>query len=114
MKKVNDSIFKTIFIILSVLFATPSIIYLIKHKTVFGFSNYYRYLLNGSTPVLQAVVFICIFIMITVVYLVITKKQEKIFKNFKSIILFVMIISCIFAIIMPFTSTDVYYYMGTR
>ena len=50
--------------------------------------------------------------MFSVIYLLIIKKEKHIFKNKKEVIVFITIIAAIFMIILPYLSSDIYYYIG--
>ncbi len=104
---------KTLFIALSILFAIPSIIYLIQNKSIVNFESSYQFLLTNSiSRIDHTIVFFILFIGITILYFGIIKKHKELFKNIKNIIIFVAIITVLFAIILPFTSSDIFYYIG--
>ena len=101
---------KTLFIALSILFAIPSIIYLIQNKSIVNFESSYQFLLTNSiSRIDHTIVFFILFISITILYFGIIKKHKELFKNIKNIIIFVAIITVLFAIILPFTSSDIFY-----
>ena len=111
-KERKNKIIKISFIILNILLIIPTIIYYIKNKTVYGFNTYYNFFINPEfNKIISTIIYIVILIAIFTLYLVILKKKD-LFKNLKQIILFVIIISVIIGIILPFTSSDVFYYMG--
>ena len=104
--------FKIIFIILSLLFAMPSIIYLIQNKTVINFNTYYNFFINTNiNKIFSTIIYLIIFIAMMITYFYIIKKQE-IFKDIKEVLKYITIISIIFVIILPWTSSDIFYYMG--
>ena len=52
--KNSKNILKILFIISSIIFAIPSIIYLIKNQTIYQFEPYFKYLLtNNIDPLYQ-------------------------------------------------------------
>lgn len=105
---------KITFIVSCVLFAIPSAAYLVNNKTFFKFEHYFKFFLNDTTDRLkQTFMYIIILIVMTVIYTLIIKNREKIFKNVKSIFLFILLVSSIFIITIPFMSSDVFYYLGT-
>jgi len=117
LKKINDkvnlSIFtKVLFIIFGIMLAIPSINYYIENGTIFKFDTYYQFLLNNTDIKLQTLYYFIILLLITASYFFIIKNRKKIFKDFKSIMIFVTIISLIFVIVIPFFSSDVFYYLG--
>ena len=103
---------KIIFIILSIAFIIPSIIYLIKNCTVLGFENYYNFFINdGKNKVLSTMVYITIFLSLSAIYLYFIKKKD-IFKNIKKLLIYVAGVSVIFLVMLPWHSSDIFYYMG--
>lgn len=104
-------IVKSAFIILSILFMIPSVIYLIQNKTVMGFNIYFNFFLtNDISKTISAIVYLVIFVLLTILYLLMIKM--KCFSNIKSILKFVAIIGIIFIVMLPWTSSDIFYYMG--
>lgn len=111
--KVDLSILtKNFFIIFCMILAIPSINYYIEKGTIFKFNTYYRFLFNNADIKMQTIYYFIILAFITLTYFVIIKNRDKIFKNFKSIMIFIAIISIIFIIMIPFFSSDVFYYLG--
>lgn len=112
MKKKNEMILKLFFLILSVLFVIPSVIYLLRYKTVFGFCTYYNFFINdGAHKVLSSVLYLFIFICMSILYILLVK-NESIFKNIKQLLIYIAIVSVIFILMLPWTSSDIFYYMG--
>ncbi len=116
MKKINESeIFKLLFILLAITFAVPSIAFMIHNKTVLNFTGdlEFRFLLTKNVSRgLQAIVYFAIVALMVIVYYFIIKKRNVIFKNIKQILIFVSIITLVFVLVLPFSSSDVFYYMG--
>lgn len=111
--RVNLSVLiKVLFIIFSIMIAIPSINYYKEKGTIFKFDTYYRFLFNNADIKMQTIYYFIILALITLTYFVIIKNRDKIFKNFKSIMIFISIISIIFIIMIPFFSSDVFYYLG--
>ena len=111
-EKIIDNILKTLFILLSICLIIPSLIYIIQNKTIMNFKTYYNFFLNNDiNKMIPAIVFIVLFLLIFIVYILIAKRKE-IFKNIKQILIFVGITGLIFMFMMPWTSSDVFYYMG--
>lgn len=107
----KNRISKISFVILSILLVIPSIIYLIQNKTVMGFNIYFDFFLNKDiSNILSASVFLILFILLTIIYFIIDKL--KCFKDIKSILIFIAIVGIIFTIMLPWTSSDIFYYMG--
>lgn len=108
----KNKILKTTFIILNILLIIPTIIYLIKNKAILGFNTYYNFFINEEvSKIISTTIYIAIITAIFAIYLKILK-NKNIFKNIKQILIFIAIISTITAIILPSTSSDVFYYMG--
>jgi len=107
-----DKVLKIAFTILSMLFVLPSIIYLIKYKTIYKFGAWFLFALNGSNRISQTVLYFMILVAMTIIYILIIKNKNKIFKNFKQTIIFISVISLIFVCGIPFMSSDVFYYLG--
>lgn len=103
---------KIVFIILCALFAVPSICYYINKGTILNFDRYYQFLLNNTDIMKQTECYILILTMITLCYILIIKNRKELFKNIKSILIIVAIVSAIFIVVIPFTSSDVFYYLG--
>ena len=114
-KKVDDKLnmlLKILFIVSCLLFAVPSICYYFEMGTILEFDRYYQFLLNKTDIKIQTVWYLIILSIITITYYVIIKKRNKIFRDFKSIMIFVTIVSLIFVIVIPFISSDIFYYLG--
>lgn len=114
MKKSNILIY--LMIIISIVLCVPSVIYLVNNKTVEGFDAYWTYTLTKSNNMqiglISGIIVISLLIIFSILYLILIKKEKKIFKNKKELIIFILIISSIFTIILPYTSSDIYYYIG--
>ncbi len=114
----KESLIKILLILFSVAFAFPSIIYTIQNKTIYKFYWVWTWLFkmpnSSQEKVLNAIFFIVLFSIIFLLYICIVKNYKKMFKNKKQIIIIIAIISILFAIIIPYTSTDVYSYIANR
>lgn len=107
----KSKIVKISFVVLSILLIIPSLIYLISNKTIMGFDIYFNFFLNNDmNKVISTLVFLALFILLTIIYFIIYKKDC--FKNIKRILIFITIIGAIFMIMLPWTSSDIFYYMG--
>lgn len=108
-----QNILKILFIISSIIFAIPSIIYLIKNQTIYQFEPYFKYLLtNNIDPLYQTFFYIIILSILTLLYILIIKQRETLFKTSKNMYIFILIISLIFVAVVPFVCSDVFYYLG--
>ncbi len=115
----NKKNLKLIFILLVITFITPSIIYLISGRKILNllsnFTFFFMKTSNSITPIkiISAICFVGLFVAISIVYYLIIKNYKKIFTSDKDIIKFITIISILFFIMLPITSTDIFYYIGT-
>lgn len=110
--KFNSLILKASFILTCFLFVIPSITYYINEKTVFKFDKWFLFLLNDTDRLKQSVLYFIVMALMAIIYTLIVKARNNIFKNVKSIFLFILVISCIFIIAIPFMCSDVFYYLG--
>ena len=101
-----------VFIIASIMFAIPSLRYMLQNGTVLHFNEYFKFCLNDDDRVEQAIFYIAILALLTIVYVFIIKNREKLFKNIKEICIYIAIISLIFVMVLPFLSSDIFYYLG--
>lgn len=108
----KNKILKIVFVILGVLLTIPSITYLTQNRTVMEFDTYFNFFLNENTnKTIATIIYLLIFIAIMFVYINIIKRKEM-FKNIKQILKYVLLVSAIFVIMLPWTSSDIFYYMG--
>lgn len=116
-KEINSDIILVIsYLCASLLFAIPSIIYLVKNKTVYRVIYVFTYTFKNSKSVydnyLNTIIYLGLFFLLFFLYFQIIKKISKIFKTTKSLFIFITIIGILFSIIIPTTSLDVYSYIG--
>ena len=114
-KIINDKesiILKILFVLASVMFAVPSIIYYINNKTVFQFDQWFKFLLNNTDRFEQTIIYLIVLTILTILYIVLIKNKKKVFKNTKRMFIFIAIIAIIFIAVIPFTCSDVFYYLG--
>lgn len=105
-------ILKILFVLASVMFAVPSIIYYINNKTVFQFDQWFKFLLNNTDRFEQTIIYLIVLTILTILYIILIKNRKKIFKNTKTIFIFIAIIAIIFIAVIPFTCSDIFYYLG--
>lgn len=105
-----------IFIITSIIFALPSITYILQNKTIYKFYYVWTYLFRlpktSNEKMINAILFFILFTILFLVYILVIKKRKSIFKNKKQIFISIIVASILFAIIIPYTSTDVYSYIA--
>ena len=113
----NENIYKVLLSIIALAIATPSIIYLLKNKTILNFKEWFTFFLktpnNYTESIIGAIIFGALLILAIWCYFKLIKNSSKEFKNLKQIIIYVLIICCIFGIMLPFTTSDIFYYIGT-
>ena len=114
MKK--GKIYLCLMVLISIILCLPSIIYLINNKTVDGFDSYYSYTLikskNEFQGTIAGIIIIGLLLIFSMLYFYVIKKNKEIFTNKKQIFIFVVIVSFIFMMILPYLSSDIFYYMG--
>ena len=111
-KRDFNLILKTCFIIISIIFVVPSIVYMINKGTILGFENYYNFFIdNGQNKILSTTVYIIIFLSLSAIYLIFINKKET-FENVKGLLKYVACVSVIFLVMLPWHSSDIFYYMG--
>ena len=112
----NKKILLYLMVAVSILLCIPSVLYLIVNKTVDGFDSYYTYSLiktgNLQIGILNGTIVIGLLLMFSLLYLFIVKEEKNIFDNKKHIVIFIAIIAFIFMLILPYLSSDIYYYIG--
>lgn len=112
----RNKILISFMVIIAIILAIPSILYLINNKTVDGFDAYYTYTLVKSdiqsTRIKSAIIVIGLLIIFSILYVEIIKNENEIFKGAKNIFILICVISFIFMIIIPYLSSDIYYYIG--
>ena len=108
----SKKIILIVFAIGAILFAIPSINYLLENKTILNFNEYFKFCLNDTSRVEQTIIYVAILAILTIVYFLIVKNKDKLFKNNKQMYMYIAIISLIFVSVVPFLSSDVFYYLG--
>ncbi len=108
----SKKVIMVVFILASILFAIPSIQYLLENKTIVNFSEYFKFCLDDSNPVEQTIIYLIILTVLTIFYFFIVKNRDNLFKSNKQMYMYIAIVSLIFVIVVPFLSSDVFYYLG--
>lgn len=101
-----------VLVLTAIIFAIPSINYLLENKTILNFNEYFKFCLEDTNRIEQTIIYIIILTLLTICYFLIVKNREKLFKNNKQMYMYIAIISLIFVIVIPFLSSDVFYYLG--
>ena len=103
---------KIIFVILSVMFIIPSSIYIIQKKTILGFDIYYNFFITENiSKTISTIIYLILFSLMSITYLKIVKNKKE-FDTIKELLKYIAIISIIFTFMLPWTSSDIFYYMG--
>lgn len=102
-----------IFVIASILFAMPSIIYWIQKGTTLNFAPYFHFLYDASVDRgTQTISYLILLTVLSIAYFAIIKRRKEIVRNLKEVLVGVAIISLIFVAVLPFTCSDIFYYLG--
>lgn len=105
-----------LFITVVICFAMPSIIYLAKNQSIYNFIYQWTFIFKIPKTILakwiNTICFIGLMSVMFILYILIIKHSNKIFKSKKQLIIAICIISVLFALIIPYTSTDVYSYIA--
>ena len=115
----NNRSLKIIFLLLSIAFISPSLVYMLKGRTIKDLGANFNFFYTNTEVVLApsrimgAIFFLIIFLGLAYVYFKILKNHKNIFETKKQMVIFIIVISIIFFIMLPLTSTDVFYYIGT-
>lgn len=110
--KISNNLIKILFVIVCIMFAVPSIKYYINNKTIFKFEQWFKFLLNDTNRISQTYIYVLIICALILLYFLIVKNREKIFKSNKQMFAFIAIVTVIFIAVIPFTSSDIFYYLG--
>ena len=117
-KLVNNKIYLIIFILLIIIFMFPSIIHVIQTGKMtdvkFEMTWFYSYPQNQTEAWVNGICYVIIFSLIAFGYFKLVKHQKEIFKNVRQILLVILLVCVLVMFMIPFTSTDVYYYMAVR
>ena len=101
-----------VFVLAAILFAIPSMNYLLENGTIRDFNEYFKFCLDDTNRVEQTIIYLVILTILAICYFFIVKNRDKLFKTNKQMYIFIAIMSIIFVIIVPFLSSDVFYYLG--
>ena len=116
LKQRKNRIIIILLISVTTIFCMPSIIYLLQNKTIYYFGAVWTYFFkiptSANEKMINAIIFFVLMTTMFLLYLLITKKQKQIFRNNKQIFFMIAIISILFTIVIPYTSTDVYGYIA--
>ncbi len=118
-KTISKRDLKWIFLGLMLIFISPSIVYILSGKKILNLNSSFTFFFTKPTTeftflkAISALLFICLFIGITICYYKILKNYKEVFTSKKEMIIFLVIVAIMFGVMLPLTSTDVFYYIGT-
>ena len=101
-----------VFVLIAIIFAIPSMKYLSENGTIRNFNEYFKFCLDDTNRIEQTIIYLIILTLLTICYFLIVKNRDKLFKNNRHMYTYIAIISLIFVIVVPFLSSDVFYYLG--
>lgn len=110
---------KEIFIGISILFLLPTIYYVLTGNKVTNLTTNFSYFYLPSVveitiqKVISTLMFVGIMLVLFLLYLQMIKKANQLFKSNQAVAGFVITIAILFTCILPMTSTDIFYYIGT-
>lgn len=114
-KKISN--IKLIFLLLIFLFAIPSLIHIKNSGFVLQGDEYFHIFINGSSlyenKLINGLIYFSFFAILFGIYFIFLKKKDKLFNSIGSLLVFIVIVSILFAIILPITSSDVFSYATT-
>ena len=103
---------KIILVIISLLFLIPTIVFYYNSKSLYNFYFENTFFLNDFNRLIQIISFIAVIILHFIFYSIIIKNKDNLFKDMKSMYVYIFLISIIFTLIIPFLSSDPFYYLG--
>ena len=109
-KNMKNKRLKLSFIVVSVMLAMPSMVYLVRNKGAYEFNIYYNFFLKDTSKILSTLVYLVLLVILIKLFYKICK--ENIFSSINEIIKFVACVGIVYILILPWTSSDIFYYMG--
>ncbi len=115
----NKKVLLIVYIVFAIAFILPSLIYIIKGKDIINLNCDFSFFFANPTKVLSTqkiistIAYVTIFTGLSIAYYLIIKYNKTIFISGEQVAKFILIISTIFFMMLPFTSTDIFYYMAT-
>lgn len=118
MEKINKNN-KIIFILLSLGLICPSLVFILSGRKIIDLVSSFTFFFTKPTiaftpaKIIGTLFFVGLFIAISIFYYKILKNHKKEFVSTKKVAIFIIIVSLIFCMMLPLTSTDVFYYIAT-
>ena len=105
-----------LYILTAIIFIAPSVIYMIKNKTVYDFIYMFTYFFRIPTTTIEkfgnALMYFGLFSILFLLYFKIIKKSKTTFSSIKPLIIIIAIITLLFVFVIPYMSSDVYSYIA--
>ena len=99
------------FFITSIVFALPSMVYLLQNKTIYKFYFVWTYLFKmpktSNERMINAMLFFALFTILFLIYVLILKKYKQIFKTKKQIIISIIVVFLIVLVTMFHSSKKI-------
>ena len=113
--EINSKQIKILFIVSTICLAIPSVLYIVMGRSISDLVSDFNYSLqlNTSHNLINALVFFIIFLFLFIGYFYIVKNYKKTFEKRKDIIKYIIIVAVLFTVILPMTTTDIFYYIAT-
>lgn len=113
-KKIKKILIKLGFFMSVLLFIMPSIVFFIRNGNTYVDRNLeYKFLLQtGIDNNLHMITYLVVIALMIILYMVIIKKRRELFKSIKDVYRFIIVISLLCVMGLPFMSSDIYYYLG--
>lgn len=119
MEKIKGNNYKVIFILLCLGFIFPSLAFLISGRKILDLLSSFTFFFTNPTlnitseKIIGTIFFVGLFIAIAYFYYKILKNHKQLFNSTKKVFIFIIVVSLLFFIMLPLTSTDVFYYIAT-
>lgn len=105
-----------LYLLLSIILALPSIVYLLQNKTIYYFVQVFTYTFTKANShysnYSNAILYISLFFLLFFLYFALLKRAKQIFQTKKKLFSFITIVGILFSMIIPTTSLDVYSYIA--
>lgn len=113
-KKINIPV--VLYILTTIVFIIPSIVYMIKNKTVYNFIYMFTYFFRLPTTNLEklgnAFMYFALFSILFLLYFKIIKNSKSQSSSIKKLIIIISVVTLLFVCVIPYMSSDVYSYIA--
>lgn len=113
-RRIKNILTKLSFFISILLFVMPSIIFFSNRGTTYvNPSLEYKFLLQtGIDNKTHMIAYLAVTALMIIFYIIIIKKRRELFRSIKDVYKFIIVITLLCVVGLPFMSSDVYYYLG--